>query len=77
MSKLFSDVRETSTGTVVSVHELPDIEGERGLVISGITPTNKGAQRFNICFRIEASSILRDILNDWDMQREKEDSSER
>ncbi len=65
--KLFAEAREASIGTVVTVNELPDIEGEEGIVISGIS--DRG--RMNICFRKEAASILTDILNEWKLQDDK------
>lgn len=69
--KLFSEARETSIGSVVSVVELPDIEGEEGIVISGISNRGRGAERFNICFRTEAANILTNILNEWNLQKDK------
>ena len=69
--KLFAEARETSIGSVVSVNELPDIEGEKGVVISGINTRGVRTERFNICFRSEAADILADILNEWKLQKDK------
>ena len=67
MKKLFSEARETSIGTIVSVQEA-SIQGERGLIISGITDTDDGVVRQNICFRLEAASVLNEILNEWEIK---------
>jgi hypothetical protein len=62
--KLFAEARETSIGTVITVNELPAIEGEEGIVIAGISDCG----RVSICFRKEAAIILTDILNEWKQQ---------
>lgn len=69
--ELFAVARETSIGTVVCVNELPSIEGEEGIVISGISTRGLKTEKHSICFRSEAADILTDILNEWKKQREE------